>query len=62
LVDSNNNLIFSKSEKMIALVGVENMAVVETEKAMLICDLHNAQGVKDVVEQLKASNQFNGFT
>jgi len=47
---------------MIALVGVENMAVVETEKAMLICDLHNAQGVKDVVEQLKASNQFNGFT
>jgi mannose-1-phosphate guanylyltransferase len=62
LVDSNNNLIFSKSEKMIALVGVENMAVVETEKALLICDLHNAQGVKQVVEQLKASQELKIFT
>ena len=62
LVDSNNNLIFSKSEKMMALVGVENMAVVETEKALLICDLRNAQGVKQVVEQLKASQELKSFS
>ena len=62
LVDSNNNLIFSKSEKMMALVGVENMAVVETEQALLICDLRNAQGVKQVVEQLKASQELKSFT
>ena len=47
---------------MIALVGVENIAVVETKRRCLFVILHNAQGVKDVVEQLKASNQFNGFT
>jgi mannose-1-phosphate guanylyltransferase len=62
LVDSNNNLIFSKSEKIMALVGVENMAVVETEQALLICDLRNAQGVKQVVEQLKASQELKSFT
>ena len=62
LIDSNNNLIFSKSEKVIALVGVKNMAVVETEKALLVCDLHNAQGVKEVVEQLNASKELKSFT
>ena len=62
MVDSNNNLIFSKCEKMIALVGVENMAVVETDQALLICDLRNAQGVKQVVEQLKASQELRSFT
>ena len=62
LIDSNNNLIFSKSEKVIALVGVKNMAVVETGKALLICDLHNAQRVKEVVEQLNASKELKSFT
>ena len=62
LIDSNNNLIFSKSEKVIALVGVKNMAVVETGKALLICDLHNAQKVKEVVEQLNASKELKSFT
>ena len=62
LIDSNNNLIFSKSEKVIALVGVKNMAVVETGKALLICDLHNAQRVKEVVERLNASKELKSFT
>ena len=61
MVDSNNNLIFSKCEKMMALVGVENMAVVETDQALLICDLRNAQGVKQVVEQLRASQELKSF-
>ncbi len=62
LIDSNNNLIFSKSEKVIVLAGVENMAVVETEKALLVCDLRNAQKVKDVVERLSASKELKSFT
>ena len=62
LIDSNNNLIFSKSEKVIALVGVKNMAVVETEKALLVCDLQNVQRVKEVVEQLNASKELKSFT
>jgi mannose-1-phosphate guanylyltransferase len=47
------NIIHSGSDKIIALVGVENLAVVETENAILVCNLDEAQGVKQIVNQLK---------
>lgn len=53
--EAENNLVVSNSEKMIALVGVENLAVIETEKALLVCDLNSAQGVKQIVEFLKGN-------
>lgn len=52
--DSKSNLVHSKSGKLIALVGVDNIAVVETDKAILVVNLDKAQGVKDVVEDLKS--------
>lgn len=51
--DSANNLIHTESNKLIALVGVENLAVVETENAILVVNLNKAQGVKQVVEELR---------
>ncbi len=59
--NSEGNLVLSSGEKMISLVGVENIAVVETENAILICDLTKAQGVKEIVEQLKGTPDFNRF-
>lgn len=59
--ESQGNLVLSNSEKMISLVGIENVAVVETEGAILICDLTKAQGVKEIVEQLKKTPDFNKF-
>jgi len=38
---------------LITLVGVENLAVVETENAILVCNLDQSQGVKKIVETLK---------
>lgn len=58
---SENNLVMSNGEKMISLVGVDNVAVVETEDAILICDLNTAQGVKEIVEQLKGSEDYKKF-
>lgn len=58
---AENNLVVSNSEKMISLVGVDNLAVVETEDAILVCDLNSAQGVKQIVEQLKRIESFNKF-
>ncbi|PWN05944.1 mannose-1-phosphate guanylyltransferase [Rhodohalobacter mucosus] len=51
--DSVNNLIHTQSNKLIALVGVENLAVVETDNAILVVNLKEAQGVKKVVEDLR---------
>lgn len=59
VLDSKNNLIYSPN-KLVALVDVENLAVVETEDAILICRKDSSQRVKEVVEQLKRKklNQF----
>jgi mannose-1-phosphate guanylyltransferase len=46
---------------MIALVGVDNVAVVETDDAILVCNLDKAQGVKQIVEQLKSADDLKKF-
>lgn len=58
---SQKNLVVSNSGKMISLVGMENTAVVETDDAILICDLNQAQGVKEIVEQLKTNEELKKF-
>ncbi len=58
---AENNLIVSNSEKMISLVGLDNVAVVETDSAILVCNLNTAQGVKQIVDQLKAAEDLNKF-
>ncbi len=59
--EAEGNLVLSSGEKMISLVGVENLAVVETEDAILVCNLEKAQGVKEIVEQLKGSEDLKKF-
>lgn len=59
--ESGGNLVLSSSDKMISLVGVENLAVVETDDAILVCNLDKAQGVKQIVEQLKAAADYKKF-
>lgn len=51
-VDSKNNLFFL-NKKLVATVGLENMVVVDTPDALLICPKDDAQGVKKIVEMLK---------
>lgn len=56
-----NNLVQSDSGKVIALVGVENLAVVETDDAILVCNLDEAQGVKQIVESLEKRDKLKKF-
>jgi mannose-1-phosphate guanylyltransferase len=42
-------------------VGVNNLAVVETEKAILVCNLKKSQDVKNVVEELKNNSELNKY-
>ncbi len=52
VIDSRNNLIYSPN-KLVALIDVENLAVVETDDAILICRKDSSQRVKEVVDHLK---------
>jgi len=53
-IDSFNNYIYSS--KVVALVGVEDLVVVDTEDALLIASRERAEQVKEIVEQLKKEN------
>ena len=38
---------------MITTIGVDNLIVVETDDAILVCDKNRAQDVKKIVDELK---------
>lgn len=59
--EAESNLVHSQSGKMIALVGVEDIALVETDNAILVVNLNKAQGVKDIVEDLKNDSEKSQF-
>ncbi|MBC8257501.1 MAG: mannose-1-phosphate guanylyltransferase/mannose-6-phosphate isomerase [SAR324 cluster bacterium] len=51
-LDTKNSLIFS-SKKLVTSIGVENLIIVETDDALLVCDMTRSQDVKKLVETLK---------
>ena len=54
--DTKNSLIFS-SKKLVTSVGVENLIIVETDDALLVCDMKRSQDVKKLVETLKREDR-----
>lgn len=54
---NSRNSIVKGNDKLIALVGMENTIVVETEDALLICNKSKAQDVKKVVDELSARHR-----
>ncbi len=54
-INSKNSLVYSTS-KLIATLGLEDTAVVETEDAVLICSAKNTDGVKNLYKKLNGKN------
>jgi mannose-1-phosphate guanylyltransferase len=52
-VNAHNNYVYSPG-RYVALVGVEDLVVVETEDALLITSRHHSQDVGKVVKELAA--------
>ena len=52
-VDARNNLVYATTGRKIALLGVENLAVVDTPEALLIAPIDRSQDVKKVSDLLK---------
>jgi len=53
IIGSENSLIYSTENKPVALIGLENVAVINTENGILVADMSRLQSVKDVVTRLK---------
>jgi mannose-1-phosphate guanylyltransferase len=50
---STNSLVIAE-QKLVAIVGVDNIIVVETKYSISVANKDNVQDVKKIVEQLKA--------
>lgn len=53
LIDSDNNLIIGPKGKMIAVIGLSNIAVIDTQDGLLVCRLEQTQKVKDLYKRLE---------
>jgi mannose-1-phosphate guanylyltransferase len=51
-VDSSNNIVFDENGTTIALLGVHDLIVVRTPDALLVCDRHEAERIKDLIGKL----------
>lgn len=56
-IRSEDNLVHSESGKLVTLVGVDNLAVVETDDAVMVLNLDDAQAVRLLVEHFKKEGQ-----
>jgi mannose-1-phosphate guanylyltransferase len=50
---TRNSVVWSETGRLVALVGLENIAVVDTADALLVVNRGEAQEVRSIVEQLK---------
>jgi len=54
---NSKNCIIEGSRKLIAAVGLENLVIVDSEDATLICEKDSAGDIKKVLENLKICNR-----
>jgi len=55
-IDTRNTLIYCP-KKLIATIGIENLIIVETDDALLICAQDRCQDVREIVRQLQAQDR-----
>jgi mannose-1-phosphate guanylyltransferase len=55
-IDTHRTLVFGKN-RLVATLGVENLIIVDTEDALLVCARDHEQEVKRIVEKLQDRRQ-----
>lgn len=55
--DQSSGIVVSDTGRIVALIGVEDIVVVDTPDALLVTTQEHAQRVKETVNQLKASGE-----
>ena len=57
LSDSASGIVISTTDRIISLIGVQDIVVVDTPDALLVTTSEHAQRVKSVVDALKLSGR-----
>lgn len=53
LFGAKNNLVFGPKGKMVVVIGLSNIAIVDTKDGLLVCDLSETERVKEVYKKLE---------
>jgi len=56
-LNASNNIVYSKNKRHVALMGVRDLIVVETEDAILVCHREEAENIKRLVAQIPKNLQ-----
>ena len=57
LINCEKSLVSSRSDRLVACLGLENLLVVDTPDALLVADLEQSEEIRKIVEQLKKSRK-----
>ena len=56
LLDTHNSLVYSTGKKLVVTIGVDDLILVDTDDALLVCHRDQAQQVRQVIDNLKKTN------
>jgi mannose-1-phosphate guanylyltransferase len=56
-IGTRGSVVWSETNRLVALIGMENTVVVDTPDALLVIDRTRAQDVRKIVEELKKSSR-----
>ena len=52
-IDSENNIVFNaRNGSRVALLGVDDLIIVQTDDALLVANIHQADSIKKLVREL----------
>lgn len=60
-LDSQNTTAYGPSGKLIALIGVQDLVVVDTADALLVCRKDQAQRVREIAERLQSEKAYEQY-
>jgi mannose-1-phosphate guanylyltransferase len=52
-IDTSNSIIYGGEEKLIATIGLEDIVIVDTKDALLVCSKSKAQDIKKLIKELE---------
>ncbi len=56
-LDTHDTLVYSSKKKLVVTIGVDNLIVIDSGDALLVCQRDHAQQVRQVIDILKSSKE-----
>jgi len=60
-LDTKNTTIYGGHDKIVAAIGLDNVVIVDTGDALLVCTKDKAQQVKEIVDRLSKDEGLKGY-